>query len=64
MRIDGFQARNFKDPELFKPERWLDITHNESHNQEAFIPFMYGPGFCIGKQIALQNMKSVRYSSY
>jgi len=50
-------ARNFKDPNEFKPERWLDVTHNKPHNLEAFIPFSYGPGVCIGKQIALQNMK-------
>ena len=56
-----FEARNFKDPNRFKPERWLDVTHNEPHNLEAFNPFSYGPGVCIGKQIALQNMKSVQY---
>jgi cytochrome P450 len=54
-----FEARNFKDPEQFKPERWLDVTRNEPHNLEAFIPFNYGLGVCIGKQIALQNMKYV-----
>jgi cytochrome P450 len=53
------KAHNFKDPDQFKPERWLGVTHDEPHNLEAFIPFSYGLGVCIGKQIALQNMKSV-----
>ena len=54
---EALQAHNFKDPDQFKPERWLDVTHNEPHNIEAFVPFCYGPGNCIGKQIAIQNMK-------
>jgi len=50
-------ARNFKDPDHFNPERWLGATHESAHNLEAFIPFSYGLGVCIGKQLALQNMK-------
>jgi len=50
-------AHNFKDPEDFKPERWLSESTEEPHVQDAFIPFCYGPGVCIGKPVALHNMK-------
>ncbi|KIJ29724.1 hypothetical protein M422DRAFT_54062 [Sphaerobolus stellatus SS14] len=54
-------AQNFVKPDQFIPERWLS-DHNgngkfEPHNTEAFIPFSYGPGVCIGKPVALHNMK-------
>ncbi|KAG5719737.1 hypothetical protein E4T56_gene18554 [Termitomyces sp. T112] len=47
--------RNFFNPDEFLPERWLkDIA---PHNAEAFVPFCLGPGVCIGKPVALYNMK-------
>ncbi|KIJ41466.1 hypothetical protein M422DRAFT_172113, partial [Sphaerobolus stellatus SS14] len=54
-------SQNFVKPNQFIPERWLS-DHNgndkfEPHNTEAFIPFSYGPGVCIGKPVALHNMK-------
>jgi cytochrome P450 len=52
-----FSAHNFTDPEVFKPERWLSGSAEEPHNPDAFIPFSYGPGVCIGKPVALHNMK-------
>jgi len=51
------KALNFKDADQFIPERWLDITHHKPHNPEASIPFSYGLGYCVGKQVALQNIK-------
>ena len=53
----SFPARNFRDPNEFKPERWLSASKLEPHVQDAFIPFSYGPGVCIGKPVALHNMK-------
>lgn len=49
-------AGNFADPEVFRPERWLG-TVKGAHNTDAFIPFSAGIGICIGKQVALHNMK-------
>jgi cytochrome P450 len=50
-------AHNFKDPEEFKPQRWLSDSKIEPHVQDAFVPFSYGPGVCIGKPVALHNIK-------
>jgi cytochrome P450 len=52
-------SRNFRDPDEFKPERWLSDSKIEPHVQDAFIPFSYGPGVCIGKPVALHNMKLI-----
>ncbi|KAK0189112.1 cytochrome P450 [Armillaria mellea] len=49
--------RNFADPDSFRPERWLNGGIGGPHNIDAFVPFCYGPGVCIGKPVALYNMK-------
>ncbi|KAG6840058.1 hypothetical protein C0991_009288 [Blastosporella zonata] len=49
--------RNFFDPESFLPDRWLGGV--SPHNIEAYVPFCFGPGVCIGKPVALYNMKFV-----
>ncbi|KAG5653447.1 hypothetical protein H0H81_000336 [Sphagnurus paluster] len=49
--------RNFVDPDSFRPERWLKEGLAGPHNTEAYVPFCYGPGVCIGKPVALYNMK-------
>lgn len=58
-RTCAYKASNFKDPNHFKPERWLGATRESPHNMEAFVPFSYGIGVCVGKQLGLQNMKFV-----
>ena len=40
---------NFRDPESFIPERWLDDPAYVSDRREACQPFSYGPRNCIGK---------------
>lgn len=66
-------ARNFApSPESFIPERWLsakkqDILEPEVfksrehvvHNLAAFVPFSYGPADCVGKRLAMQEMRAV-----
>ncbi|GLB41355.1 putative cytochrome P450 [Lyophyllum shimeji] len=49
--------RNFVDPDRFRPERWLEGGIGGPHNTEAYVPFCYGPGVCIGKPVAVYNMK-------
>ena len=39
------------------PERWLPGSEIQPHNTDAFVPFCYGPGVCIGKPVALYNIK-------
>ncbi|KAH8091068.1 cytochrome P450 [Cristinia sonorae] len=64
--------RNFSPhPESFWPERWL-IASSPSiegqseksegtfiHNTNAFMPFSFGPANCVGKALAIKEMKMV-----
>jgi cytochrome P450 len=51
-------ARYFHTPEAFLPERWLKKgAPVGEHNMAAFIPFSYGPTMCVGKNLALMEMR-------
>ena len=58
-------ARNFSYPDTFWPDRWLIAEGLQSsqekiiHNPNAFIPFSFGPYNCVGKNIALTEMKQL-----
>jgi cytochrome P450 len=59
-------ARNFSNPDTFWPERWLppnDVGVGSrgkiTHNASAFIPFSSGPSNCVGKALALQELRMV-----
>jgi cytochrome P450 len=39
---------NFKDPYVFRPERWLDP--NCTDNLSASQPFLLGPRACMGQK--------------
>lgn len=43
---------------LLEPAIFKDRT-NIVHNMSAFIPFSYGPADCIGKRLAMQEMRLV-----
>ncbi|KAI0667289.1 high nitrogen upregulated cytochrome P450 monooxygenase 2 [Trametes maxima] len=62
----------FPSPEDFWPERWLlasgRLSFHEAgladkatftHNEAAFIPFSYGPMNCVGKNLAMLEMRVV-----
>ncbi|KAJ5837014.1 benzoate 4-monooxygenase cytochrome P450 [Penicillium robsamsonii] len=50
--------RNFAEPEKFIPERWT--TRKELvKNPEAFAPFLLGPYNCLGKSLALMQVRHV-----
>ncbi|KAI0695303.1 cytochrome P450 [Cytidiella melzeri] len=57
--------RNFSHPDTFWPARWLIASGLEEskepfvHNANAFIPFSFGPTNCVGKQLAMQEMRTV-----
>lgn len=59
-------ARNFSNPSMFWPDRWL-IAEGFAppppsqfiHNPNAFIPFSFGPSNCVGKNLALLEMRMV-----
>ena len=51
-------ARNFYRPDAFLPERWLsEGAPAGEHNTDAFFPFSYGPANCVGKNLALMEMR-------
>ncbi|KAH9167155.1 cytochrome P450, partial [Lactarius sanguifluus] len=50
--------RNFYMPDAFLPERWLSNgAPAGEHNTSAFFPFGYGPTTCVGKNLALMEMR-------
>uniref|UniRef100_T1GY74 Cytochrome P450 n=1 Tax=Megaselia scalaris TaxID=36166 RepID=T1GY74_MEGSC len=51
----------FKDPETFKPDRFLANKSEEKEliNPFAFTPFSAGPRNCIGQKFALLEMKTI-----
>ncbi|KAK3343689.1 benzoate 4-monooxygenase cytochrome P450 [Lasiosphaeria hispida] len=50
-------ASNFKDPYEFHPERWL--SNNPTDNLDASQPFGVGTRACIGKQLALTEIRLI-----
>lgn len=51
--------RYFPRPEEFLPERWTDDGRELVKERRAFIPFGYGVHSCVGKQLALNEMRLV-----
>ncbi|KAI5371354.1 hypothetical protein J4E82_009991 [Alternaria postmessia] len=51
--------RNYKDPELFVPERWLGDERYKDDNKRALNPFSFGPRNCLGKNLAYAEMRLI-----
>ena len=61
--------RYFSHPDKFWPDRWLIAEGLQAaepekgkettidHEPRAFIPFSFGPANCVGKGLAMQNMR-------
>ena len=47
--------QNFKDPLLFKPDRWLG-NNRASVNPYLVLPFGHGMRACIARRLAEQNI--------
>ncbi|KAE8133593.1 cytochrome P450 [Aspergillus pseudotamarii] len=45
-------SSNFKDPQSFLPERWLDMGPGDNDIKDAMQPFSVGPRACPGKMLA------------
>lgn len=43
-------AANFRDPEMFVPERWLGDSNYKNDIHDAFQPFSSGPRVCLGRK--------------
>ncbi|KAK8911062.1 hypothetical protein QC760_000124 [Botrytis cinerea] len=50
--------RNFKDPNKFIPERWT-TSPDLIINKAAYLPFSMGVYNCIGKSLAMMELRSV-----
>lgn len=51
--------RNFKDPYVFRPERWLDREHNKTDKLGASNAFSLGPRGCIGRNLSYMEMRLI-----
>jgi cytochrome P450 len=51
-------AKNFKDPDTFIPERWLDPAY-ASDNKKGMAPFSLGPRGCIGNETTVLKQGSL-----
>ncbi|RFU23899.1 hypothetical protein B7463_g12441, partial [Scytalidium lignicola] len=47
----------FPDPENFKPDRWLDPNAHLDEMKRLFMPFSKGTRDCLGKNLALMELK-------
>ena len=58
-------SRYFSYADTWYPERWLIAEGLQEskdplvHNLDAFIPFSFGPANCVGKNLALTEMRMV-----
>ncbi|KAH6633545.1 cytochrome P450 [Boeremia exigua] len=50
---------NFRDPDSFRPERWLPDSGYDTDNKGAMQPFSYGPRNCLGKNLAYHEMRII-----
>ncbi|CAZ85474.1 unnamed protein product [Tuber melanosporum] len=55
----GHCSKNFHDPWTFKPERWLDGECEEKDIREASQPFSLGPRGCLGRNLALMELRLI-----
>ena len=58
-------SNNFSDPDQFIPDRFLPADHPDrpkstlTDKQDALQPFSVGPKSCLGKGLALAEMKMI-----
>mmetsp|Transcript_5154 Transcript_5154/g.11944 ORF Transcript_5154/g.11944 Transcript_5154/m.11944 type:complete len:565 (-) Transcript_5154:212-1906(-) len=50
---------HWKDPEVFRPERWFDKEETSKRHKFAFIPFAAGGRNCIGQRFATMEAKII-----
>ncbi|KAK5120239.1 hypothetical protein LTR85_006445 [Meristemomyces frigidus] len=50
---------NFKDPDVFVPERWMGDPKYANDKRSACQPFSFGPRNCLGKNLAYAEMRLI-----
>lgn len=50
---------NFKEPDMFRPERWLGDEKFSNDLLNASLPFGTGPRVCVGKNLAYLEMRLI-----
>ncbi|KAI1325214.1 cytochrome P450 [Xylariaceae sp. FL0255] len=50
---------NFVDPNAFRPERWLGDAKYKDDRREVVQPFAVGPRDCIGRNMAMHEMRLI-----
>ncbi|KAM5352811.1 hypothetical protein ACJ41O_005533 [Fusarium nematophilum] len=58
-----FESDVFPEPETFLPERWLD-PKGETERNRLFFAFGGGARSCIGKHLAMAEMRALLYTVY
>lgn len=53
------QKSNWRDPDSFVPERWLNDPKYKSDNRASFAPFSLGSRNCIGRNLAYSEMRVI-----
>ena len=43
-------SRNYKDPDVYVPERWMGDERYKDDNRAVTQPFSFGPRNCLGKK--------------
>ena len=63
MRPAGLAPENFKDPDHFRPDRWMGVEGESSlgpfHARRMVMPFGAGPRVCPGRYLAFAEIKMV-----
>jgi cytochrome P450 len=49
----------FPNPEAFRPERWMELKDVTNEMKELFMPFSKGSRACIGKNLAMMELKLI-----
>ena len=50
---------NFRNPDSFVPERWLNDPAYKDDNRDCWRPFAVGPRDCVGQNMAMYEMQFV-----